>query len=220
MDVHASGYPRHPHDFYIEPAWCFDVLVDVAGRADFAAGLYDPCVGVGTIPVRASALGFGGMGSDIVDRPKVAPFKFGVRDFLGERTAAGWAPSIVMNPPFRHAQAFVEKGLSEVKQGGIVACLTPISFLASQTRHDFFRMSETERVIVLSKRPSMPDGDALLKGEVKRGNGKANYAWLIFRVGGRRGAQAVIDWGMPPDDKRLVTRTRRLPLFDRVDGRP
>ena len=109
----------------------------------------------------------------------------------------------MINPPFRLARAFIEKALRETKRGGVVAALAPLSFLASQARYDFFRARETERIIVLSKRPSLPDGDALLAGEVKHGNGKANYAWLIFRVGGRRGAEATIDWGRPqPREKR------------------
>jgi hypothetical protein len=199
MDVNHSGYPRHPDDFYVEPAWCFDVLIGGADRADFASGIYDPCVGAGTIPVAARRLGLYGISSDIVDRPKVGPFKFAIRDFLEERTlTSGW-PSIVMNPPFRLARAFVEKALRETKPGGVIAALAPLSFLASQARYDFFRARETERIIVLSKRPSLPDGDALIAGAVKRGNGKANYAWLIFRVGGRRGAEAAIDWGRPSD---------------------
>src|SRR5580692_1317633 len=135
MDVNHSGYPRHQHDFYIVPAWCFAVLIGVAGHADFAAGVYDSCVGVGTIPTAARALGLNGAGSDIVDRPKVGPFKFTMRDFLAERTVNGW-PSIVMNPPFRLAREFIEKALRETKRGGVVAALAPISFLASQGRCD------------------------------------------------------------------------------------
>jgi hypothetical protein len=173
------------------------VLVFGSDRTDYAAGLYDPAVGVGTIPRRATAHRICGMGSDIVDRPKVGRFTFAIRDFLEARTlTSGW-PSIVMNPPFRLAMAFIEKALRETKRGGVVAALAPLSFLASQARYDFFHERETERIIVLSKRPSMPDGDALLAGDVKRGGGKANYAWLIFRVGGRRGAEATIDWGRP-----------------------
>lgn len=105
-----------------------------------------------------------------------------------------------MNPPYRSARPFIEKALLETKTGGVVCCLTSISFLASQERFDLFNRAEIERVIVLSKRPSMPDGDALLAGKVKRGGGQANFVWLIFRSGGRRGAKAVIDWWMPAND--------------------
>jgi hypothetical protein len=43
----------------------------------------------------------------------------------------------------------------------------------------------------------MPDGAALLAGKVKVGGGKSNYCWIVFRNGGRRGAEATIDWGLP-----------------------
>jgi hypothetical protein len=196
MDTHHSGYPRNAHDFYVEPPWCFDVLVSGSDRTDFKDGFYDPACGVGTIPLRATARGIHAEGSDLVDRPKAVPFPFRVRDFLEKRTFAAQWPAIVMNPPNKLATAFIEKALEETRRGGVVAALAPLSFLASKDRHGFFKRREMERVIILSRRPSMPDGDALLAGAVKQSGGKTNYAWLILRVGGRRGAEAAIDWGL------------------------
>lgn len=196
MDVNHSGYLRHANDFYIEPPWCFDILMLRTDRTDYAPGVYDPAAGSGTIPVRAIQFGLGGIGTDLLDRPKTGVFAFRTRDFLEERTLGGHWPCIVMNPPFKIAVPFIEKGLREVRKGGVVCALMPISFLAAQCRHDWFRQRETERVVVLSRRPSMPDGDALLEGRVKASGGKANYVWMVFRAGGRRGPDATIDWGM------------------------
>jgi hypothetical protein len=194
---HHSGFPRHPDDFYIEDDWCFDALPAIIGHADFASGIYDPACGVGTIPIAAMRLGFPVVGSDKIDRPKVAPFRFKTRDFLEERTVNGW-PSIVMNSPYKAAREFIEKALIETQRGGVVAALAPLSFLVSQARHDFFQRPEVERIIFLSKRPSMPDGDALLTGKVKRGGGQTVYGWVVFRVGGRSGADVTSHWWMPP----------------------
>ena len=210
MDVNHSGYPRHRHDFYIEDDWCFDALPATLGLADFAKGIYDPCCGIGTIPQAAQRFQLQALGSDIIDRQReVGLFKFaGLRDFLDERTRPGCWPSMVMNPRYGKTQKFIEKALTETKPGGVVAVLTRMSFLASQARHGFFQRPEVERIIFLSKRPSMPDGDAWLAGKVKRGGGKTNYVWLVFRVGGRQGAAPLSDWWMPPIIKKLKAAPR------------
>ncbi|HZZ26156.1 MAG TPA: hypothetical protein VFE60_27985 [Roseiarcus sp.] len=218
---HHSGYPRHPHDFYIEDEWCFDALPAALGLADFAKGIYDPCCGVGTILQAAQRFQLQGLGSDIVDRQReVGLFKFaGLRDFLDQRTQAGCWPSVVMNPPYRETQKFIEKALSETRAGGVVAALAPLSFLVSQERYDFFQRPEMERIIFLSKRPSMPDGDALLRGDVKRGGGMEVYCWLVFRAAGRRGADVTSHWWMPPVIKKAPTerRSSRNPTPERPE---
>ena len=210
MDVTHSGYPRHRHDFYIEDEWCFDALPVVLGPAEFAKGIYDPCCGIGTIPQAAQRFQLQALGSDIIDRQRqVGLFNFaGLRDFLDKRTQAGCWPSMVFNPPYGETQKFIEKALTETQPGGVVAVLTRMSFLSAQARYNFFRQPEMERAIILSKRPSMPDGDVLLAGKVKRGNGKTNYLWLVFRSGGRHGAAPLLDWWMPPLVK-LPPKARR-----------
>jgi hypothetical protein len=115
-----------------------------------------------------------------------------------------------MNAPYRWMREFIEKALIETKQGGIVAALVPLSFLVSQERHDFFQRPEVERIIFLSKRPSMPDGDALLAGKVKRGGGHAVYGWMVFRAGGRSGDCVTADWWMPPAIKTSPAARRSL----------
>ena len=203
MDTHHSGYPRNEHDFYIEDDWCFDALIAVMGRSDFEAGIYDPACGIGTILAGAERFGLRGIGSDIVDhRPLDGPFQLtfkfaGLRNFLTEGERPGVWPSMVFNPPYGKAQAFIEKALHEVKPGGVVAALLPASFRYSQERYEFFNRPEIERIISISKRPSMPDGDALIAGTVKRGGGKTNYDWMVFRAGGRSAAHPPNHWWMP-----------------------
>jgi hypothetical protein len=192
MDIHNSGYPRNANDFYIEPPWTFDCLLARTDRTDFMPVVYDPCCGTGTLPLRAKALGLGGIGTDLVDRPKQGAFAFEQRDYLEGQTLEGFAP-VVMNPPYRSAQSFIMKALRETRKGGVVAALVPNSFLHSQARHDWFRERETEKIIVLSRRPSCLAGDAWLEGG-KAAGGKMNFVWMLFRVGGRRGPDVTTDW--------------------------
>ena len=56
----------------------------------------------------------------------------------------------------------------------------------------------------------MPEGDAsTLAGDVRRGKGKANYAWLIFRVGGRRGSRRRLTGDGPQMAMMACTRPLR-----------
>jgi hypothetical protein len=68
----------------------------------------------------------------------------------------------------------------------------------SQERYDFFQRPEVERIVFLSKRPSMPDGDMPLAGKLKRGGGQEVYAWLVCRAGGRSGPAVTAHWWAPP----------------------
>jgi hypothetical protein len=44
VSIRHSQYLRAEHDFYCEPAWSVDVLLN---RIPLHAGLHDPCCGIG-----------------------------------------------------------------------------------------------------------------------------------------------------------------------------
>lgn len=122
---HHSGFPRHPDEFYIEDDWCFDALPAILGAAEFAKGIYDPAVGVGTIPLAAIRSGFPAMGSDKIDRPKAGPFNSGVRDFLEPRTQPGWAANIVTNPRLRNSLSSLRSRSLRHGQAALSQCSRP-----------------------------------------------------------------------------------------------
>ncbi len=177
MAERHSEYTRDPLDHYIEPSWCFDALA-ARYAEDLSRGFHDPCCGIGTIPDRATALGFPATGADIQDR---ANGRFPVRDFMWDQSKYG---SIAANPPFRAGVPFAERALQLVYPGGIVALICQAKFLFSQGRHPLFTRPEMERVIVFSRRPSMPSGKFLAEhGEAGRGGGSIDFVWCIWRVG-------------------------------------
>jgi hypothetical protein len=175
-------YERASHDFYIEPAWCLDALLD---RLPLST-LHDPCAGTGVIVTAALQRGVAATGADIVDR---AYGMFPTRDYFTD--AASYA-NIVTNPPFRLAEQIIEHALDHVTPGGNVAVLARVAFLAAQCRHALFCRPETALVLVFSRRPSMPPGDELAAGEVTRGGGKTDYCWIVFHRGHAGGAR--IEW--------------------------
>ena len=69
---------------------------------------------------------------------------------------------VIGNPPYSYAQAFVERSIGLVRDGGRVVFLLRLAFLESTHRHNtLFGIYPPKRVSVLVQRPSfMPAGDA------------------------------------------------------------
>jgi hypothetical protein len=188
MATRHSAYPRAKDEFYSEPSWVADALLDHLPLK----ALHDPCCGFGTIITAATRRGIRATGADIVDR---ACGLFSMRDFLSDETIY---PAIVCNPPFKIAATLIAHALTRVPDQGHVAMLSPISFLAAQRRYALFSRPELDEVLVLSKRPSAPPGDLLLEcGESMRKSGSFDFVWTIWQRG-RRPSPPQIRWTLGP----------------------
>lgn len=158
-------------DFFIEPRWAVDLLLDaepIIGPA------WDPACGSGTIPKAIVDRGHVCHASDIADRGQGA-----VHDFLAEPPswAAGVA-TIVTNPPYVLARRFIEQGLALASHK--VCALVQAKFPYSQGRYPLFTQHPPARIYFLSSRPSMPPGEKLLAGTVKAQGGKLDYCWMVW----------------------------------------
>lgn len=175
----SSGVPRKheraAHDYYREPVWAVQALLS-AER--FAGRGWDPACGSGTIPTVGYQFELDVIGSDIVDR---AGGRFPVRDFLdtGYDDPADIA-FIVTNPPFNHAELFIERALKVARQKA--AFLVRLAFLEGQGRRErIFDRLPLARVWVYSRRISMPPGDL----DVEAKGGAVAFAWIVFEHGWR-----------------------------------
>jgi hypothetical protein len=113
-----------------------------------------------------------GSGADLVDRG----FGYPVRDFFSDTRMYD---NIVTNPPYAIAQTIIERALDLSRHK--VAALVQTKFLSSQKRHSLFMLRETEKVIMFSRRPSMPPGKMLVEhGEEIRGGGSIDYCWVVW----------------------------------------
>lgn len=181
MGERPSEYERDVNDWYVEPAWCVQVLLD---RVRFTGSIHDPCCGSGTIPQVT-----GGTGGDLVDRG----FGYPVADFLLDGVTY---ENIVMNPPYGKALEFIEHAFIHTRYK--VAALVQTKFLSSQKRYWLFNRPETERVIMFSTRPSMPPGKMLMEhGEGIRGNGSIDYCWVVWDHA--HDGPCTIEWALKPD---------------------
>jgi hypothetical protein len=106
-------------------------------------------------------------------------------DFLTHQFATRY-DLVVGNPPFHHAQEFVEKALIVAQN---VVFLLRLGFLASKRRYEFWRRNRPARVFVLPKRPSF-SGDG--------GVDRYDYCFAGWRCGMQPRTQ--LHW-LPPVEK-------------------
>ena len=164
--MRASGYDRVANDWYVEPRWAIDALLD----AEPVSGLsWDPSCGGGNIPEAMKARGLECVASDI------APRGYGdVFDFLtsGER-----ADNIITNPPYGVIEQYAQHALAATTHK--VALLARLAFLEGRKRQAFFRSTPLARVWVSSRRMSMPPGGSGIEAK----GGAIAYAWFVWEHG-------------------------------------
>ena len=164
-------HTRHDLDFYIEPAWTVDALLDVE---TFFGTIWDPACGSGTIVKTCLARGLTAVGSDIADRGFG-----GVQDFLSIDHLFVNVDAIICNPPYKLGEAFIRRAFTVAPK---VAMLVQSKFPYSQKRHALFTQRPPARMYHLSTRPSMPPGEKLLAGTVEAKGGKLDYLWIIWDI--------------------------------------
>lgn len=163
-------YKRHSLDFYIEPSWTVDLLLNVE---QILGSVWDPACGSGTIVKTCLARGIDAVGSDIADRGFG-----GVQDFLADGYDFINVSTIICNPPYGLAEAFIRRSLTVAADK--VAMLVQSKFPYSQRRHALFTNYPPARLYFLSTRPSMPPGEKLLAGTVEAKGGKLDYCWMVW----------------------------------------
>jgi hypothetical protein len=136
--------------------------------------LWDPCCGDGAMVLPLREAGFGVYATDLVDRG--CPASRARIDFLMEYEyrPVNDKTGIVMNPPYKLAQAFCEKALTFVPY---VAALLPLSFLAGQERHRWFKDCRLQRVHVSSRRLPMMHRDGW---EGPKATSQVDHAWFVW----------------------------------------
>lgn len=178
----AEEREPEPFDWYIEPAWCHELLYQVES---FEGEIVDPACGLGTGLKVAADRGHAVLGIDIVDRREHAVFPFPLRlgDFA-ERPPINGGENFIGNPPFSYrpgiAEIYIRRCLALARAK--VAMLLPVKFLSSQGRYDLFTQTPLTDVRILSSRPSMPPGSLFVQGLVEAKGGIVDYMWLVWDV--------------------------------------
>lgn len=171
----SSLYKRDPHDFYVEPGWCTELLLDAL--PDWEGPIWDPACGSGNVVVSCWNKGLDAFGTDIVER---SPGQLCVMDFLGLWAHGYPFRTIITNPPYGKAEAFIHHALRPGPSApGRVAVFVRLDFLASLRRHALFTEHEPAYVFVLSRRPNCPPGDAT-QAQRNHARGQHDYCWIVW----------------------------------------
>lgn len=148
----------------------------------------EPSVGGGAF-VRATQRHFGGHPECIGVDPDPDALGFSwcsawVRSTFEDFDEPGHFDLIVGNPPFRHAQAHIEKGLSLLAPGGVLAFLLRLAMTEGKGRAAFWRDAPLRHITVLAERPSFTGG----------GTDSCAYGWFVFQQGWQGGRSVLPGW--------------------------
>lgn len=179
----ASGYERADADWYREPGWLVDALLDAE---PIVGAVHDPACGGGTIPSRCLARGIPATGADMHDRGYGLPGS----DFLAVDASLAPFDNIIVNPPFSLAQEFVEQALKLASRKVII--IQRLAFAEGQKRRRMFEATPLKKIWISSKRACMPPGAGFTDGQrdqwgaLKTQDGRGGaiaYAWFVWERG-------------------------------------
>jgi hypothetical protein len=173
---HSCQVQCHPHaerglDLYETPAVAVSALLRVEKIPP--GGIWEPAAGPGNITNVLRACGHTVIASDIHN---YGGLHF-VGDFLQEIGAPAGCETILTNPPFRYAQAFVEHALQLVPN---VLMLLRLAFMESKRRSHILENAGLARIHCFSRRlPMMHRAD--WKG--RKANSGMCFAWFVWSRG-------------------------------------
>lgn len=171
----AHIFDREAHEFYVEPAWCSQRLFQ---QEEFGDTVWDPACGWGMITTAAKEMGYGVMGTDIVNRRRHRLHNFTKYDFLnGKSITPPRNFSMVTNPPFEHCEAFARRAMELGAQK-----VAMIMLVRRLNAAHWMRELPLQKILLLTPRPSMPPGAWIAAGH-KPGGGTQDYCWAVWSRG-------------------------------------
>lgn len=193
-NIAGSGGQREVHDFYATPEADVHKFLDITEAVPNGCLVLEPSAGLGHMvrPIREKRPQCGVIAGDLVQRE--FPLDY-VNDFLALDTTALSELNIgciITNPPFKHAQAFIEKPLDCCD--GDVIMLLKLAFLEGKGRQSLFERNHLREVWVSRSRINCmkPSDMAVVECGGKPPSSTIAMAWYIFNRN-HTGA-ATINW--------------------------
>lgn len=171
-----SGHARLKADAYWTEPWVTEALLKVWRPA---GAVWEMACGTGQMVQALRHKGYTVVASDLHDwgSPHFHLHNFLADSFgvgsLGEDLALEGARTLMTNPPFDQAEAFIRKGLAIIKgRDGQLALLLRVDFDSATRRQCFFKREPTYALkVILTRRP---------RWVVETGSPRFNYAWYIW----------------------------------------
>lgn len=165
----SSSFDRRDSDFYPTPANVTQALVDSLKSENImpSGWVWEPACGDGAMSRVLDAAGMTVVSSDI----RSTEFRIGSVDYL--ETPAIGCGGIITNPPFKLAQKFIEKAVSEVP---FVAILLKCDYWQAASRTRLFNENPPAYLLALNWRPAF--------AEAERGSSPTmSFLWTVWISG-------------------------------------
>ena len=175
---------REEHDYYATEPRATELLLEVE---KFSPLIWEVRCGGGHMAEVLKAAGYNVRCTDLIYRGygEEQPI-----DFL-QTNEKELAVDIITNPPYKYAQAFVEKALETVADGHKVAMFLKLQFLEGKARRKLFSSNPPKKIYVSSSRLLCAKNAEFQK--MRDGGGSAvAYAWYVWKKGWK--GDTVVKW--------------------------
>lgn len=161
---------REINDYYATDPIAIDLLLK---EEIFNKNIWECACGEGHMSERLKENGFDVYSTDLINRG----YPDDTLDFLNSNIA--FDGDIITNPPYKHAQEFIEKSLDSVKEGSKVAMFLKLTFLESKKRKELFEKYPFKTLYVFSGRiKCAKNGDF-----EKYPSSPVAYGWYVWEKG-------------------------------------
>ena len=205
-----QGAKRHAHserghDLYESPA-CAPAALMLHEPLLREESIWEPCAGRGAIKRVLEAGGRRVVAQDLIAYEGSDPGIETPIDFFKTERRPPSAITIVTNPPFMHADAFIRHGLA--LQCDVIVLLRLMA-IEGANRSDLIDR-HLHRVWAGIERVPMMHREGYTGPKIKGGNSGTPFAWFVFRPSPRQSGNAIelrrISWRVPipkSDDENL-----------------
>ncbi len=176
---HAKKGNREENDYYATEPIAGHLLLEV--EPDLS-NIWECACGEGHLAQVFDEAGKLGKATDLINRGYGA-----VEDFL-INTEPYHNGDIVTNPPYKHAQAFVENALERVDTGRYVCMFLRVLFLESQSRKKLFTTQPPKTVYVSSSRINCAKNGDFATYD----SSAVAYAWFVWQKGYK--GETIVKW--------------------------
>lgn len=171
-----SAEEREKHDFYATDPAALDLFLDTIEKDNLSLskGIWEPACGDGELSKRLIERGYDVVSTDLIDRG----YGHGILDFT--KNTHSFEGDILTNPPYKHAQEFVEKALDSVRPQGKVIMFLRLQFLEGVGRGALYDKYPPKYVYVHRKRvQTWKNNDPKYKSR----SSAVCYAWFWWEKG-------------------------------------
>lgn len=171
-----SAEDRQKDDFYVTDPAALDLFLRQIKEDNLTLSndLWEPACGDGELSKRLIEHGYEVVSTDLVDRG----YGDGCLDFT--QNTYSYVGDILTNPPYKHAQKFVEKALEAVRAEGKVVMFLRLQFLEGVARGKMFDVFPPKYVYVHRKRVNTwKNNDPKYKTQ----SGAVCFAWFWWEKG-------------------------------------